>query len=155
MGGTNDVSYSWPSALGYFFKHCAIHIKYLQLLIRSVAAIHSNFSPFPWVCLMCVCQGDTGRVKLTLVQDALAQLMKTQYPLEELLRTPLPEGVDPQHLEVYLSDQDFQVNWWSSRQWRLSTSRLQCLPYFSNGKDAPIFCNLMINPVREFSLNFF
>ncbi|XP_038561119.1 supervillin isoform X3 [Micropterus salmoides] len=54
-------------------------------------------------------QGDTGRVKLTLVQDALAQLMKTQYPLEELLRTPLPEGVDPQHLEVYLSDQDFQT----------------------------------------------
>lgn len=56
-----------------------------------------------------VCQGDTGRVKLTLVQDALAQLTKTQYPLEELLQSPLPEGVDPQHLEVYLSDQDFQV----------------------------------------------
>ncbi|KAG7234780.1 hypothetical protein INR49_003994 [Caranx melampygus] len=33
-------------------------------------------------------QADTGRVKLTLVQDALAQLMKTQYPLEELLRSP-------------------------------------------------------------------
>ncbi|XP_029996795.1 supervillin isoform X2 [Sphaeramia orbicularis] len=54
-------------------------------------------------------QGDSGRVKLTLVQDALAQLMKTQYPLEELLQSPLPEGVDPQHLEVYLSDQDFQT----------------------------------------------
>lgn len=45
-----------------------------------------------------------------MVQDALAQLTKTQYPLEELLRSPLPEGVDPQHLEVYLSDQDFQVH---------------------------------------------
>ncbi|XP_035852630.1 supervillin isoform X3 [Sander lucioperca] len=54
-------------------------------------------------------QGDAGRVKLTLVQDALAQLMKTQYPLEELLRSPLPEGVDPERLEVYLSDQDFQT----------------------------------------------
>ncbi|XP_029015453.1 supervillin isoform X3 [Betta splendens] len=54
-------------------------------------------------------QGCTGRVKLTMVQDALAQLMKTQYPLEELLQNPLPEGVDPQHLEVYLSDQDFQT----------------------------------------------
>lgn len=54
-------------------------------------------------------QGDAGRMKLTLVQDALAQLMKTQYPLEELLRSPLPEGVDPQRLEVYLSDQDFQT----------------------------------------------
>ncbi|KAI3359141.1 hypothetical protein L3Q82_002674 [Scortum barcoo] len=53
-------------------------------------------------------QGNAGQVKLTLVQDALAQLMKTQYPLEELLRSPLPEGVDPQRLEVYLSDQDFQ-----------------------------------------------
>ncbi|KAK7901936.1 hypothetical protein WMY93_018705 [Mugilogobius chulae] len=54
-------------------------------------------------------QGDVGRVKLTLVQDALAQLMRTQYPLEELCHSPLPEGVDPQHLEVYLSDQDFQT----------------------------------------------
>lgn len=48
-------------------------------------------------------------MKLTLVQDALAQLMKTQDPSEELMKSPLPEGVDPQQLEVYLSDQDFQV----------------------------------------------
>ncbi|XP_029583384.1 supervillin isoform X4 [Salmo trutta] len=54
-------------------------------------------------------QGKAGRVKLTLVQDALAQLSKTQYPLEELLQTPLPEGVDPQRLEIYLSDHDFQT----------------------------------------------
>ncbi|XP_029912908.1 supervillin [Myripristis murdjan] len=54
-------------------------------------------------------QGDAGRVKLTLVQDALAQLNKTQYPLQELLQRPLPAGVDPQRLEVYLSDQDFQT----------------------------------------------
>ncbi|XP_041736431.1 supervillin isoform X7 [Coregonus clupeaformis] len=47
-------------------------------------------------------QGEAGRVKLTLVQDALAQLTKTQYPLEELLQTPLPEGVDPHRLEIYL-----------------------------------------------------
>lgn len=54
-------------------------------------------------------QADVGRVKLTLVQDALAQLMQTQYPLEELCHSPLPEGVNPQHQEVYLSDQDFQT----------------------------------------------
>ncbi|KAM3863947.1 supervillin [Diretmus argenteus] len=54
-------------------------------------------------------QGDAGQVKLTLVQDALAQLTKTQYPVEELLQSPLPEGVDPQRLELYLSDQDFQT----------------------------------------------
>ncbi|XP_062301904.1 supervillin isoform X3 [Osmerus eperlanus] len=54
-------------------------------------------------------QGEMGRVKLTLVQDALAQLTKTQYPLDDLLRAPLPQGVDPLCLEVYLSDQDFQT----------------------------------------------
>lgn len=43
------------------------------------------------------------------MQDALAQLMEAQYPLEELLPSPLPQGVDPQHLEVYRPDQDFQV----------------------------------------------
>ncbi|KAF7225870.1 supervillin isoform X2 [Nothobranchius furzeri] len=65
---------------------------------------------FPrWENLGPLTRSDSGQVKLTLVQDALAQLMKPQYPLEELLRSPLPEGVDPQHLEVYLSDQDFQT----------------------------------------------
>uniref|UniRef100_A0A7N8XHB0 Supervillin c n=1 Tax=Mastacembelus armatus TaxID=205130 RepID=A0A7N8XHB0_9TELE len=52
---------------------------------------------------------DKSLVKLTLVQDALAELMKTQYPVDELLHSPLPDGVDPRHLEVYLSDQDFQT----------------------------------------------
>uniref|UniRef100_A0A1A8NS73 HP domain-containing protein n=1 Tax=Nothobranchius rachovii TaxID=451742 RepID=A0A1A8NS73_9TELE len=65
---------------------------------------------FPrWENLRPLTRSDSGQVKLTLVQDALAQLMEPQYPLEELLRSPLPEGVDPQHLEVYLSDQDFQT----------------------------------------------
>ncbi|XP_030649796.1 supervillin [Chanos chanos] len=49
------------------------------------------------------------RKKLTLVQDALALLSKTQFPLEILLRRPLPEGVDPNRLETYLSDHDFQM----------------------------------------------
>ncbi|XP_056310001.1 supervillin isoform X4 [Danio aesculapii] len=49
----------------------------------------------------------TMRKKLTLVQDALAALNKTQFPLQDLLKRPLPEGVDPQHLENYLSQQDF------------------------------------------------
>ncbi|XP_054615893.1 supervillin [Dunckerocampus dactyliophorus] len=54
-------------------------------------------------------QGSMGRSKLTLVQDALAQLTRIQYPLERLLQSPLPDGVDPRHLEVYLSDQDFKT----------------------------------------------
>ncbi|XP_077069345.1 supervillin isoform X7 [Siphateles boraxobius] len=47
--------------------------------------------------------------KLTLVQDALASLNKTQFPLKDLLKRPLPEGVDPLHLENYLSQHDFKA----------------------------------------------
>jgi len=47
--------------------------------------------------------------KLTLVQDALAALNKTQFPLKDLLKRPLSEGVDPLHLENYLSPHDFKV----------------------------------------------
>lgn len=46
---------------------------------------------------------------MTLVQDALNWLSKNQYSVEELTAKPLPEGVDPLRLEIYLSDQDFQV----------------------------------------------
>uniref|UniRef100_A0A673JXK0 Supervillin c n=1 Tax=Sinocyclocheilus rhinocerous TaxID=307959 RepID=A0A673JXK0_9TELE len=49
------------------------------------------------------------RKKLTLVQDALAALNKSQFPLKDLLKRPLPEGVDPLHLENYLSQHDFKV----------------------------------------------
>ncbi|XP_041823634.1 supervillin a isoform X3 [Melanotaenia boesemani] len=46
--------------------------------------------------------------QIILVEDVLARLCKTTYPLEDLLIRPLPEGVDPLRLEVYLSDQDFE-----------------------------------------------
>ncbi|XP_016136099.1 supervillin-like isoform X2 [Sinocyclocheilus grahami] len=54
-------------------------------------------------------QDCTVRKKLTLVQDALAALNKSQFPLKDLLKRPLPEGVDPLHLENYLSQHDFKV----------------------------------------------
>ncbi|XP_017352126.1 supervillin isoform X3 [Ictalurus punctatus] len=47
--------------------------------------------------------------KLTLVQDALALLNRTQFSVQDLLKRPLPDGVNPLHLETYLSDHDFQV----------------------------------------------
>uniref|UniRef100_A0A4W4G549 HP domain-containing protein n=1 Tax=Electrophorus electricus TaxID=8005 RepID=A0A4W4G549_ELEEL len=47
------------------------------------------------------------RNKVILVEDALSKLSKNQYSLEELTAKPLPEGVDPLHLELYLSDKDF------------------------------------------------
>lgn len=46
--------------------------------------------------------------QIILVEDVLARLCQTTYPLADLLARPLPEGVDPLRLEVYLSDEDFQ-----------------------------------------------
>uniref|UniRef100_A0A7N6B694 HP domain-containing protein n=1 Tax=Anabas testudineus TaxID=64144 RepID=A0A7N6B694_ANATE len=46
--------------------------------------------------------------QIILVEDVLARLCKTTYPLSDLLARPLPEGVDPLHLEIYLSDEDFE-----------------------------------------------
>ncbi|XP_037612837.1 supervillin a isoform X20 [Sebastes umbrosus] len=46
--------------------------------------------------------------QIILVEDVLARLCKTTYPLADLLARPLPEGVDPLRLEVYLSDEDFE-----------------------------------------------
>ncbi|CAJ1081914.1 supervillin a isoform X7 [Xyrichtys novacula] len=47
--------------------------------------------------------------QIILVEDVLARLCKTTYPLSDLLARPLPEGVDPLRLEVYLTDDDFEV----------------------------------------------
>ncbi|KAL1784146.1 supervillin isoform X7 [Sigmodon hispidus] len=46
--------------------------------------------------------------QITLVEDVLAKLCKTIYPLADLLARPLPEGVDPLKLEIYLTDDDFE-----------------------------------------------
>lgn len=46
--------------------------------------------------------------KVILVKGALSKLSRQQYTIEELTSKSLPEGVDPLHLESYLSDKDFQ-----------------------------------------------
>ncbi|XP_051529796.1 supervillin-like isoform X2 [Myxocyprinus asiaticus] len=53
-------------------------------------------------------QVEGPRNKVILVKDALSKLSRQQYTPEELTSKPLPEGVDPLHLEYYLSDKDFQ-----------------------------------------------
>lgn len=64
--------------------------------------------------------------QITLVEDVLAKLCKTIYPLADLLARPLPEGVDPLKLEVYLTDEDFEVvasrvgRWWHTGEGVLS-----------------------------------
>ncbi|XP_031843852.1 supervillin isoform X2 [Nomia melanderi] len=42
------------------------------------------------------------------VESELARLTKSTYPPAQLLQRPLPEGVDPTHLELYLSQQHFE-----------------------------------------------
>ena len=51
-----------------------------------------------------------GRAPLTTpISQALSLLTQTEYPLDVLLARPLPEGVDPTRLELYLSDVDFET----------------------------------------------
>uniref|UniRef100_I3KCY3 Supervillin n=1 Tax=Oreochromis niloticus TaxID=8128 RepID=I3KCY3_ORENI len=47
--------------------------------------------------------------QIILVEDVLARLCQNTFPLAQLQARPLPEGVDPLCLELYLSDQDFEV----------------------------------------------
>ncbi|KAM4687424.1 LOW QUALITY PROTEIN: supervillin [Discoglossus pictus] len=54
--------------------------------------------------------------QIILVEDVLAKLCKRIYPLAELLARPLPEGVDPLKLEMYLSDKDFETALEMSRE---------------------------------------
>ncbi|KZC07403.1 Supervillin [Dufourea novaeangliae] len=42
------------------------------------------------------------------VENELARLTKSTYPPGQLLQRPLPEGVDPTHLELYLSQHHFE-----------------------------------------------
>ncbi|XP_071394136.1 supervillin [Centroberyx affinis] len=46
--------------------------------------------------------------QIILVEDVLARLCQNTFPLAQLLARPLPEGVDPLRLEIYLSDHDFE-----------------------------------------------
>ncbi|XP_039874702.1 supervillin a isoform X14 [Simochromis diagramma] len=67
--------------------------------------------------------------QIILVEDVLAQLCKTTYPLADLLARPLPEGVDPLRLEVYLSDEDFQgVGAYGKRALEMSKEEFGTLP---------------------------
>ncbi|XP_034258389.1 supervillin isoform X6 [Pantherophis guttatus] len=47
--------------------------------------------------------------QIILVEDVLAKLCQKFYPLADLLARPLPEGVDPLNLEIYLSNEDFET----------------------------------------------
>ncbi|XP_055913672.1 uncharacterized protein LOC129947223 isoform X7 [Eupeodes corollae] len=52
---------------------------------------------------------EDGRTNIaTPITDVLTQLTQTEYPLSVIKERPLPEGVDPTRLELYLNDADFQ-----------------------------------------------
>jgi len=44
------------------------------------------------------------------VADVLAKLTRKDYTFEELKQRPLPDGVDPLKLEMYLADNEFEVS---------------------------------------------
>lgn len=44
------------------------------------------------------------------VEEELARLTHSTYPVAQLLQRPLPDGVDPTRLELYVDPQHFQVN---------------------------------------------
>ncbi|XP_072524581.1 supervillin isoform X2 [Salminus brasiliensis] len=47
--------------------------------------------------------------QIILVEDVLSRLCQSTYPLAALQSRPLPHGVDPLRLEIYLSDEDFEI----------------------------------------------
>jgi hypothetical protein len=47
--------------------------------------------------------------ELLSVEAELARLTQSTYPAAQLLQRPLPDGVDPTRLELYLAPQHFQV----------------------------------------------
>ena len=44
------------------------------------------------------------------IEELLAKWRETRYSWSELLARPLPDGVDPAHLEQYLQESDFEEN---------------------------------------------
>lgn len=45
------------------------------------------------------------------MEECFNRLCKSVYSFEELQQRPLPDGVNPNKLETYLSDQQFSVSW--------------------------------------------
>lgn len=43
------------------------------------------------------------------LDDELARLTQSTYPPAQLLQRPLPDGVDPTKLELYLAPEHFEV----------------------------------------------
>jgi supervillin len=50
---------------------------------------------------------DGRKATPTPIAKSLSLLTRTEYPLAILLERPLPEGVDPTKLELYLADTDY------------------------------------------------
>ncbi|XP_051522446.1 supervillin-like [Myxocyprinus asiaticus] len=67
--------------------------------------------------------------QIILVKDVLTRLCKTTYPLADLQARPLPEGIDPLRLEVYLSDEDFEgVGASGKKALEMTKSEYEALP---------------------------
>lgn len=56
------------------------------------------------------CQDGHKAGDLLSIEAELARLTQSTYPAAQLLQRPLPDGVDPTRLELYLAPQHFQVS---------------------------------------------
>ncbi|CDQ56493.1 unnamed protein product [Oncorhynchus mykiss] len=82
------------------------HAKQQQLSVRvSMTDVCTDHNVY---LHLCVSQEAEVCNQIILVEDVLARLCKTTYPLADLLARPLPEGVDPLRLEIYLDNDDFE-----------------------------------------------
>lgn len=84
-----------------------VHTLYLILRIKE----EYKLGLLSCVVIFCVWRQEAEVCnQIILVEDVLARLCQNTFPLDQLQARPLPEGVDPLRLEVYLSDQDFEVS---------------------------------------------
>lgn len=77
-------------------------------ILRSVAGT-GHVMRRTWCSVVCLQEAEVCN-QIILVEDVLARLCQNIFPLAQLQARPLPEGVDPLRLEIYLSDQDFEVS---------------------------------------------
>ncbi|KAF4084957.1 hypothetical protein AMELA_G00111900 [Ameiurus melas] len=88
--------------------------------------------------------------QIILVEDVLARLCKTTYPLADLMARPLPEGVDPLHLELYLSDEDFEgVGAYGKKALEMTRMEYEALPGWKQpGVHAITNCPVVIQVLK-------
>ncbi|KAK0182715.1 hypothetical protein PV327_000824 [Microctonus hyperodae] len=88
-------------------KKCSVYLIWAGLEPREFINLFPTWSDHDEVAELNIQDGRAPGEVLS-VESELARLMQSTYPPAQLLQRPLPEGVDPTSLELYLSPQHFQ-----------------------------------------------